>query len=615
MEGQTTRVATEPAANANAYQLTLAGLAMPIKVHVVFNAVALAAVLVLGHPMVAGLSFLASCAVDTLYQRLIAHRLARSAQTDVARGFRQLSLLCVARVSTYLTGPTLLAVWGGQTELAYLAIAVASMVAIACASGSLSRTVFWSFAGPAILALTGALLAIFPAPALAGLMISMACLIVLLFMISDGTTRAVTSWQEAYASNLAMIPELEAARDHAMAETRAADEAREVARQANGAKSNFLATMSHEIRTPMNGVLGMAQLLRREEKDPVQAGRLATLIESGEHLLSILNDILDMSKVSAGRLDISPAPENLPLFLERAVAFWRARADEKGVALRLEADENLPSHVWMDAIRVRQVLFNLIGNALKFTDDGAVTVRVAAQPIGETAARIHMAIIDTGPGIPQEHLPALFERFSQVDESEERRFGGTGLGLAIASQLTELMGGRVWVESQLGKGSIFHVEAIFDLAQAPTAATTEIAPEDALVGDLDVLIVDDNPVNLLVLQQILCAFGHRVEKATSGQDALDLLASRPFDLTLMDIQMPGMTGVQALQRLRASPGPNQAVPVIALTADVTSGGRAHYLELGFTEHAAKPIQIPVLMSAISRAMAEPGVERAIFNVN
>ncbi|MES2343391.1 MAG: ATP-binding protein [Pseudomonadota bacterium] len=611
MDGQTTTAAMDPAANANAYQLTLAGLAMPIKSHVVFNAVALAAVLVLGHPVVAALAFLVSCAVDIVYQRIIARWLARSARTEVARGFRQLTLLCIVRVSTYLAGPTVLAIWGGQKELAYLAVTVASMVAVACASGSLSRAVFWSFAGPAVLALTGALLATLPPAAFAGLMISMACLIVLLFMISDGTTRAVTSWQAAHASNLAMIPQLEAARDHAMAETRAADEAREVARQANLAKSNFLATMSHEIRTPMNGVLGMAQLLRREETDPVQAGRLETLMESGEHLLSILNDILDMSKVNAGRLDITPAPENLPLFLDRAVAFWRARADEKAVALRLEADEDLPSHVWMDAIRVRQVLFNLIGNALKFTDQGAVTVRVAAQPVGETAARIHISVIDTGPGIPEEHLPALFERFSQVDESEARRFGGTGLGLAIASQLTELMGGRVWVESQLGHGSIFHVEAIFDLAQAPTSAAVEPVAEEAPAADLDVLIVDDNPVNLLVLQQILCAFGHRVEKAASGQAALDLLASRPFDLTLMDIQMPGMSGAQALQRLRAGPGPNQAGPVIALTADVTSGGRAHYLELGFTEHTAKPIQIPELMSAIARAMADTGGERAI----
>ncbi|MDO8911361.1 MAG: ATP-binding protein [Phenylobacterium sp.] len=611
MDGPTTTSATAPAANANAYQLTLGGLAMPIKIHVVFNAVALAAVLVLGHPVVAGLAFLASCAMDILYQRTIARWLARSAHTEVARGFRQLALLCVARVSIYLSGPTILALWGGQKELAYLAITVASMVAVACASGSLSRAVFWSFAGPAVLALTGTLVAIFPPAAFAGLMISMACLMVLLVMISDGTTRAVTSWQEAYASNLAMIPQLEAARDHAMAETRAADEAREVARQANLAKSNFLATMSHEIRTPMNGVLGMAQLLRREETDPVQASRLETLMESGEHLLSILNDILDMSKVNAGRLDITPTPENLPLFLDRAVAFWRARADEKAVALRLEVDEDLPSHVWMDAIRVRQVLFNLIGNALKFTDEGAVTVRAAARPVGETAVRIHISVIDTGPGIPEEYLPALFERFSQVDESEARRFGGTGLGLAIASQLTELMGGRVWVESQLGQGSTFHMEAIFDLAQAPDSAPAEPVTEDAPAAELDVLIVDDNPINLLVLQQILCAFGHRVEKAASGQAALDLLASRPFDLTLMDIQMPGMTGVQALQRLRASPGPNQAIPVIALTADVTSGGRTHYLELGFTEHTAKPIQIPDLMSAISRALADTERERLI----
>jgi CheY-like chemotaxis protein/anti-sigma regulatory factor (Ser/Thr protein kinase) len=395
------------------------------------------------------------------------------------------------------------------------------------------------------------------------------------------------------------------ARDQAVTEREAADEAREDARRANRAKSNFLATMSHEIRTPMNGVLGMAQLLKRDQVDPTQTRRLDTLIESGEYLLSILNDILDVSKVDAGRLEMHPHPEDLPVFLDRLVDFWSARADEQGVTLCLQAEGDLPHYVWMDALRLRQVLFNLIGNALKFTSQGSVTVAASARPHGEGAIWLHVAVADTGPGIPPDDLPRLFERFSQVDDSEGRQFGGTGLGLSIAKQLTELMGGRIWVDSELGRGSTFHIEASFDIAQAPGKVLEDEAGEDAEVPapPMTVLIVDDNPVNLLVLEQVLTAFGHEIDKAASGPDALALLAARPFDVAILDIQMPGMTGIQVLERLRAVPGYNQSTPVIALTADVVSGGRQHYLSLGFDEHSAKPIQIPDLMAAVSRAAA------------
>jgi CheY-like chemotaxis protein len=225
-------------------------------------------------------------------------------------------------------------------------------------------------------------------------------------------------------------------------------------------------------------------------------------------------------------------------------------------------------------------------------------------PNGEGAVLLQLAVRDTGMGIPPEHLPNLFTRFSQGDESEVRRFGGTGLGLAIAKQLVELMGGRIWAESEPGKGSTFHIKlplALADGVRSPKAA--DAAAEAAPLTGLRILTVDDNAVNLLVLDQLLSSFDHEVAKAASGAEALAALAQKPFDLVLLDIQMPGMTGVEVLQQLRAGDGPNRDAPVVALTADVTSGGRKRYLELGFTEHGSKPIQIQELMASIERAMA------------
>jgi len=446
---------------------------------------------------------------------------------------------------------------------------------------------------------------------MAGVGFSLLLLLAVLAIMSEGAVKAVSAWQSAFNANLAMVHELAAARDRALAERAAADEAREEARRATLAKSNFLATMSHEIRTPMNGVLGMAQLLQRDEKDPVQIERLATLIDSGEYLLAILNDILDVSKIDAGHLKIVRGVEDLRLFLDRLVGFWNARAQEKGVALHLEVADGVPDFVWMDALRLRQVLFNLIGNALKFTAKGSVRVLADARPAGDGVMMVRIAVKDTGPGIAAHFLPALFDRFSQADLSEARA-AGTGLGLSIAKQLTELMDGRITVESEPGEGSVFTVELPLELAQAFGAnrAVAPAEPEPAPVDVLRVLAVDDNPVNLMVLDQLLTSLGHEVVKAASGPEALSLLSAQAFDLVLMDIQMPGMNGEKVLERLRAWEGPNQVAPVIALTADVTSGGRQRYLDLGFTDHSTKPFHIQDLLAAIARAVSAPRPETA-----
>ncbi|HEX3366993.1 ATP-binding protein [Phenylobacterium sp.] len=592
------------------YHLTLHGMVHPIGFFAAFNALAAVGFSLLGRPLVGVAAFVGYCAIDVINQHFIRRWLSGAAEADEDAGFRRLAWLSAFRFSGYLIPTAAVALSGRPGELLFFAMQACTLLAVAISTAALSRRVYWGFAIPVFAAIIFVTVLLLTPPAAAAVLISGASLALLMTLMAEGSNRTVNVLHEAFTDNFAIIPQLETARDQAIAERAAADAAREEARQAGRAKSNFLATMSHEIRTPMNGVLGMAQLLQRDETNPAQKERLAVLIDSGEYLLSILNDILDVSKIDAGRLDILPASEDMRLFLERLVGFWGPRADEKGVALILDMKPGLPAFALIDALRLRQVLFNLVGNALKFTDQGSVSVIADAMPNGEGAVLLHIAVKDTGIGIADQHLPQLFTRFSQGDESEMRKFGGTGLGLSIAKQLIELMGGKVWAESTLGQGSTFHIKVPLAVADGPAQARPAVTDSAvSAVGGLQILAVDDNAVNLLVLDQLLTSFGHEVAKAASGVEALEQMAARPFDLVLLDIQMPGMTGVEVLQQLRAEAGPNRDAPVVALTADVTSGGRERYLELGFTEHSSKPIQIQELMEAVARAMAAPAAKR------
>jgi signal transduction histidine kinase/ActR/RegA family two-component response regulator len=558
----------------------------------------------LGHPLIAVASTLTAILADWVAQTLYRHWRAEFAE--------QPDRSIAGRVLTVMVARSVIAVWGplaayvvspGQAELAALTIMVGLLLSSATGQGSMSRRAFWASAGPVLLAIAIAFGVGFETRTAVILLGGLALLAMFLSVLAGSAMRVLGDWTAVRSLNDELIARLRAEREEA-------DQAREEARRAGEAKAAFLATMSHEIRTPMNGVLGMAQMLRRSVTTSEQRAQVDTLIHSGEFLLSILNDILDISKIDAGKLELSEQPEDPRALLSHLVDLWRPTAEARGLTLTLEIADGLPSALRMDAQRVRQILFNLIGNALKFTETGGVGVKVTAEPAGVHGVLLCIAVHDTGIGIAPDALARLFERFSQADQSTARRFGGAGLGLAISRQFCDLMGGVISAESTPGKGSTFMVELPLAIAHQAPDAPEPIAQSAPAATGLCLLVVDDNDVNLTVLKQILGALGHDVVCARSGAEALEIAARRAVDMVLLDIQMPGMSGPETLRRLRAIEGPNRTAPVVAVTADVLSHDKAGYGALGFQGYVAKPIQVPALAAALSAALATAVSEAA-----